>query len=74
MDIIFIPYARARMLERFIDPKDVEETVRNPDKKEESYGGKILVKKQFKHGGVCVVYRPRGKKIVVKMVYWKKYI
>ena len=74
MDIIFTPYARTRMLERFIDPKDVKVTIRNPDKIEESYGGKILVKKQFKHGGICVVYRPKGEKIIVKTVYWKKYI
>lgn len=59
------PHSKATLLDRGIDVEKAKSVVRNPDKTESSFNGRMVARKGFEEGILEVVYIKKSKNQVI---------
>jgi len=72
-NIIFTKHAKIRMLQRKISEEEIKSAIQSPDKKvEESFKGRLTIRKKFSKGVLEIVYKESPKEIIIITCYWIK--
>ena len=69
---IFTKHAEVRIRQREISPEEIISTIKQPDSRQSSFLGRLVVRKKFPKETLEVVYRKLGTKIIVITCYWIK--
>jgi len=71
MKIIFTKHATQRLIERKIPKKDIEKTIKFPDKIYPSFNNKkVAQKKILRNKTIEVIYTKKQNKIIIITCYW----
>ena len=68
--LVYTTHARLRMRQRGIGVRQIEVTVRSPDRVVRSFGGRLLVQRTIGSRQLEVIYRNAHLSAVIITAYW----